>query len=305
MSKSTKPSWLKVRFHSGPVFDRVNSVVRKLELNTVCESADCPNKGECWGRLGTATFMIMGNDCTRNCMFCSVGHGSPAPLDAEEPCRVAKAVKTLDLRYAVITSVSRDDLSDGGADHFARTVQAIKELCPGVQTEVLVPDFKGSVESIDRVFESRPYVFAHNIETVERLTKKLRSGAEYERSLKVLSMAAQKIPSWRVKSSIIIGLGETGKEIERTFKDLYKAGVQILHAGQYLQPSRQNHPVEKCASCSKLVPCSGDGQLIKNYSGLKESPLRRIPAATPTFRESTFLLIGIYIEVSAVFLISC
>ncbi|MFH1760298.1 MAG: lipoyl synthase [bacterium] len=245
MNKIIKPSWLKVKFHSGPLFEKVSGTLRKLNLNTVCDSAACPNKGECWGLLGTATFMIMGNICTRNCLFCKVNNGTPFPLDKDEPFHIAEAVYLLKLRYTVLTSVTRDDLPDGGAEHFARTVKEIKKKNPNAKVEVLVPDFKGSTESINKVAEFNPDVFSHNIETVENLTKKLRSSARYERSLNILSYAGSIGKHWRVKSSIIIGLGETMKDINKVLNDLLKTGVSIVHIGQYLQPSKTNVPVIK------------------------------------------------------------
>ncbi len=240
----SKPPWIRSRFHSGPVYDNVRRTLRALSLHSVCESASCPNKGECWGSMGTVTLMILGDRCTRKCAFCGVNSGMPQPVDHGEPERVAQAVHDLALRYVVITSVTRDDLADGGAGHFALTVEAIRRIRPETDVEVLVPDFSGCLASVDAVHASAPRGFGHNVETVPRLTAALRSGAQYNRSLALLEYASGK-PGWKIKSALMLGLGETQAEIETTLKDLVHAGVSIVHVGQYLQPSKLHEPVHK------------------------------------------------------------
>ncbi len=224
---------------------RVSSVVRGLGIATVCESALCPNIGECWGS-GTATFMILGDTCTRGCRFCYVKRGRPAPPDPGEPVRVAEAVRALGLDYVTITSVDRDDLPDGGARQFAETVKAVKKLNPGVTVEVLTPDFRGVREHVRLVVESGPEVFAHNIETVERLTPLVRDPrAGYELSLNVLEYAKEARPGLVTKSSILLGLGEEKREVVEAMRDLRSVGVDILVLSQYLRPSPRQLPVAK------------------------------------------------------------
>lgn len=224
---------------------RVSGVVRGLGIATVCESALCPNIGECWGS-GTATFMILGDTCTRGCRFCYVKRGRPAPPDPREPLRVAEAVRALGLDYVTITSVDRDDLPDGGARQFAKTVEAVKKLNPGVAVEVLTPDFRGIREHVRLVVESGPEVFAHNIETVRRLTPLVRDPrAGYELSLKVLEYAKEVRPGLVTKSSILLGLGEEKREVVEAMRDLRSVGVDILVLSQYLRPSPRQLPVAK------------------------------------------------------------
>lgn len=215
-----------------------------MRLTTVCDGAACPNRGECFSR-GTATFMIMGRHCTRNCQFCAVSHQQPEPLADDEPQRLAQAVKELGLRHVVITSVTRDDLPDGGADHFARTIQAVRELTPQATIEVLTPDFLGDSACLDKVHAAWPDVFNHNLETTRRLTPTIRSNADYDRSLGVLRYLAGKNPHPIVKSGFMLGLGETDEEITELLRDLRHAGVEMVTIGQYLRPSKQNHPVVK------------------------------------------------------------
>jgi len=211
-----------------------------LRLHTICESAMCPNQSECFGR-GTATFLIMGDRCTRNCRFCNVAHGQPEPIDMEEPSRVAQAIEQLGLRYAVITSVTRDDLEDGGAEHFARTIHAIRALNPGVKVEVLVPDF---VHAIDRVIEAAPEVINHNVETVPRLYDRVRPGADYQRSMRLLEKVKTAGGTIRTKSGLMLGLGESREEVLAVMGDLREVGCDMLTLGQYLAPSKKHLPVQ-------------------------------------------------------------
>jgi lipoic acid synthetase len=239
-----KPVWLRVRAPSGENYTKVKQSLRSLDLHTVCEEASCPNISECWG-TGTATIMIMGDICTRGCRFCAVTSGKPAVLlDAGEPERVANAIKEWGLRYVVITSVCRDDLEDGGAEHIAKTINAIKLLCPKIIVESLIPDFRGNVDSLKRVVNSQPRVISHNIETVVRLTPKVRDArASYEQSLWLLKKIKDMNSMIYTKSSIMLGLGEKEEEIIQTIRDLRSVGVNILTMGQYLQPTPKHLPV--------------------------------------------------------------
>ena len=241
-----KPSWLKVKAEFNPNFHIVKEQVQNKQLYTVCEEAHCPNINECWS-AGTATFMLMGSVCTRACKFCSVDTGNPNGwLDKDEPINTAKAVQIMKLKYVVLTSVNRDDLSDGGAQHFANTVKLIKELNPNTAVEALTPDFKGLSSSIYTLVNSGLEVFAQNIETVERLTHQVRDiRAGYQQTLDVLAESKNINPSVLTKTSIILGLGETDKEIEKTMDDLIKNKVDILTIGQYLRPTRNHHPIER------------------------------------------------------------
>ena len=239
-----KPPWLRVRVRMTPAFEAVQRAVREHRLHTVCASAACPNLGECWAR-GTATFMIGGNLCTRSCGFCDVPTGRPAPLDEGEPERVAQAVQQLGLAFAVITCVARDDLPDGGAEQMARTVRAIRRLCPDTGIEVLIADYKGSEAALRSVLEAGPDVLNHNLETVERLTRKVRLAARYDRSLALLRRASELHPEIPTKSGVMLGLGESEAEMNQTLADLHAAGVRLLTLGQYLQPSPAHLPVER------------------------------------------------------------
>ncbi len=235
-----KPPWLKVRLPSGDGFAEVRRLIRDQRLHTVCHEAKCPNLGECWGNR-TATVMILGDVCTRNCAFCAVSPGRPLPPDPEEPRRVAHSVRTLGLRYAVITSVTRDDLPDGGAGHFAATVRAIRETSPRCLIELLISDFKGDVSSLDRVIEAAPDVLGHNLETVPSLYPKVRPQADYNRSLEVLRRTAE--AGLRAKTGLMLGLGETRDEVLKVMKDVLNAGCRLMTLGQYLQPDKHHHPV--------------------------------------------------------------
>jgi len=239
-----KPAWLRVRLRMTPAFEAVQRTVSENRLHTVCHSAACPNLGECWAR-GTATFMIGGNLCTRRCGFCDVPTGRPAPLDQDEPERVAKAVEQLSLAFAVITCVARDDLPDGGAGQMAATVRAIRRRCPGTGIEVLIADYKGSEAALCSVLDAGPDVLNHNLETVERLTRKVRIAARYDRSLALLRRAGELHPEIPTKSGLMLGLGESEAEIDRALADLHAAGVRLLTLGQYLQPSPGHLEVER------------------------------------------------------------
>ena len=241
---SRKPDWLKRRVPETDVLVRMKGLLRSLELHTVCESAHCPNQGECFGR-GVATFMILGDVCTRHCNFCAVGHGTPPPVDSTEPEHVAEAVRTLGLKYVVITSVTRDDLADGGASQFSRVVREIHELSPDIAVEVLIPDFGSSYEALATVVESHPKVTCHNIETVPSLYPEVRPQADYQRSLDVLKNAKRLDDGIFTKSGIMLGLGETEKEIIQAMRDLRKVDCDFLTLGQYLQPSLAHHEVAR------------------------------------------------------------
>ena len=238
-----KPEWLRVKAPAGENYTKVKQSLRSLNLHTVCEEARCPNISECWG-TGTATIMIMGDICSRGCRFCAINSGKPVLLDASEPERVAKAIKEWRLRYVVITSVCRDDLEDGGAEHIAKTIKAIKLLCPTIIVESLIPDFRGDESSIKKIVTSEPEVISHNIETVPRLTPKVRDvRASYEQSLLVLKKIKDINSLIYTKSSIMLGLGETEEEVIQTIKNLRSVGVSILTIGQYLQPTPKHLPI--------------------------------------------------------------
>ena len=237
-----KPEWLKIRVRAGENNREVRDVLQNLSLHTVCEEANCPNQMECFSRR-TATFMILGNVCTRNCTFCNVTKGVPQPVDRNEPLRVARAVKALQLKHVVVTSVTRDDLPDGGAGHFARTVRAVRRLNPEAAIEVLIPDFQGDNGALRLVVEAGPEVINHNVETVPRLYPAVRPRAIYRRSLRVLEAVKKMDPTIKTKSGIMVGLGEEEEEVIAVFADLLAAGCDFLTIGQYLAPSRRHHPV--------------------------------------------------------------
>ena len=240
-----RPDWLKVKFFGGDRYQNLKRIMRTLELHTVCESARCPNMGECWEH-GTATFMILGDICTRSCGFCAVPSGKPVgPPDKNEPLRVAEAAARMGLRYAVVTSVNRDDQPDGGAAVFARTIVEIRRRIPGCKVEVLIPDFRGDWEALDTVLAVKPDVLNHNTETVPRLYRKVRKGALYERSLELLRRAKQAHPNIPTKTGLMLGLGEEKNEVLATMRDLALQGTNILTLGQYLQPTREHLPVDR------------------------------------------------------------
>jgi lipoic acid synthetase len=240
-----KPEWIRVRAPSSPRFFEIKSILREHRLHTVCEEASCPNIGECFGK-GTATFMIMGDICTRRCPFCDVGHGRPLPLDPGEPANLAKTIAALALRYVVITSVDRDDLRDGGAQHFVDCIRAVREQSPGTQIEVLVPDFRGRMERALAILEAAPPdVMNHNLETVPRLYRQARPGADYAHSLALLREFKARAPGVPTKSGLMVGLGETDGEILATMRDMRAHGIDMLTIGQYLQPSGGHLPVAR------------------------------------------------------------
>lgn len=248
-----KPDWLKIQIPSGENYVKVKQTLRAKNLHTVCEEASCPNVAECWG-TGTATIMIMGDTCTRGCRFCDVTSGKPSPLDSEEPERVAKTIKEWNLRYVVITSVCRDDLADGGSSHFAKTINFVKTLCSHTMVEPLIPDFNGDFDSIKKIIDSNPVVISHNVETVKRLTTKIRDPkATYQKSLFVLKKIKEINPRIFTKSSIMLGHGETEDEVIQTALDLKSVGVDIITAGQYLQPSLKHLPTKQFISPEKFA----------------------------------------------------
>lgn len=237
-----KPEWLKIKLPKGFKTGQVVGLLNDKHLHTICSSGMCPNRGECWG-AGTATFMIGGNVCTRNCKFCNVTTGKPSALDPKEIDNITDSVKSLNLKHIVITSVDRDDLSDGGANHWALMIRTLKEKCPGVTMEVLIPDFQGKTELLDIVIAEKPDIISHNLETVRRLTPSVRSCATYQRSLDVLRHIADK--NIRTKSGIMLGLGETREEILETMDDLRNVECEIMTIGQYLQPTKNHFPLKE------------------------------------------------------------
>jgi lipoic acid synthetase len=273
LHQDKKPDWIKVRLPSNPVFFSTKALVSDLKLHTVCESAQCPNRWECWSG-GTATFMIAGERCTRACGFCAVSTAKPLPLEEDEPQRVAEAVRRLSLKHVVITAVARDDLPDGGAEHFARTIRAIRELDPEIVIEVLTPDFHAREAALRVVLEAEPDVFNHNLETVERLTPLVRSRARYGRSLEVLLKARQMAPHIATKSGIMLGLGETETEIFQTLDDLREHEVEILTIGQYLRPSPQHLPVVEYIS-PETFALYGEIARNKGFTYVASGPLVR------------------------------
>ncbi|MGH9145740.1 MAG: lipoyl synthase [Vicinamibacterales bacterium] len=242
--RNPKPEWLKVRAPGSETYRRLKALMRQLELHTVCEEAHCPNIGECWD-YGTATFMILGDVCTRACGYCAVGHGRPAAVDPAEPARVGNAVDHLGLSYVVITSVDRDDLPDGGASIFAETINAVRQRRPDTRIEVLIPDFRGDPAALQTVLDARPDVLNHNTETVPRLYRRARSGGRYERTLELLDRARTYAPQIPTKSGLMVGLGEDRDEVLTTLIDLRRVGCSILTIGQYLQPTRDHLPISR------------------------------------------------------------
>ena len=266
-----RPPWLTVRAPVGAGVTEVASLMREQQLVTVCEEARCPNLGECWNS-GTATFMILGEICTRACRFCNTNTGIPLPVDYEEPQRVAESIQSMHLKHCVITSVDRDDLPDGGSTIWAETILKIRELNPGTTIEVLIPDFKGIEQDIDRVIEVKPDIISHNLETVRSLTKQVRPQARYDRSLKVLKHIADS--GIVVKSGIMLGLGETETELYQSMDDLLAAGVSVLTLGQYLQPTRVHLPVIDYVTPEKFVEY-GRMALKKGFRIAESGPLVR------------------------------
>lgn len=265
------PRWMKMNLPKGETYSKVKNLVSQHHLNTICTSGNCPNIGECWNR-GTATFMILGDICTRNCKFCGVTTGKPLPVDGDEPQRVAKSIQLMQLKHAVITSVDRDDLADLGVGVWVETIRAVKQLNPVTKLEVLIPDFQGRKELIIQVAKAQPEVISHNLETVERLTPKIRSAAKYRRSLEVIATIAEKgaVP----KSGIMLGLGETEPEVLQTMDDLLQAGCKVMTIGQYLAPSKEHLPVVAYIHPEQFEKYRTIG-LEKGFSFVESSPLVR------------------------------
>ena len=268
-----KPAWLKVPFPGGPRYLRLKAMLRASALHTVCEEARCPNIGECF-QAGTATFMILGDVCSRACRFCAVRSGGPVGLDSEEPLRVAELVHRLGLRHAVITSVTRDDLPDGGAAVFADTIRQIRRLSPTTSVEVLVPDFQGSQQALATLMAARPDILNHNLETVRRLYPRVRPKAVYERSLELLAGAKSLEPTIPTKSGLMVGLGETGQELLQAMVDLAAAGCGILTIGQYLQPSAKQLPVARYYRPQEFRELAEEGQRL-GFRHVEAGPLVR------------------------------
>lgn len=272
-SPRRRPDWIKVRAPSGETFEFLQELMRKKALHTVCEEAGCPNMGECWGS-GTATFLIMGDICTRSCGFCDIKHGRPEALDLMEPERVAQAVKAMGLKHAVITSVNRDERKDGGAPIFAMVINRIRELAPGCSVEVLIPDFKGSFDALKTVMDARPEILNHNVETVPRLFKRVQPQDHYEWSQAVLTNARKIDPEVLTKSGIMLGLGETMDEVKEVMRDLRAWDVDILTVGQYLQPSRAHLPIEKYYNLEEFAEIKRFGLEI-GFQWVESAPLVR------------------------------
>jgi len=276
--ETPRPEWLKVRLVDNEDTRGILDLVRRKHLNTVCQEAQCPNIFECWGRERTATFMLMGDVCTRRCGFCAVTQGIGRPLDPEEPRHVAEAVKELGVRHAVVTSVNRDELPDGGAAHFAATIRAIRTTTPGVTVEVLIPDFLGNDAALRTVLEEAPEVLNHNTETVARLYRRVRPDAIYARSLELLSRAAAwrdgTAPAMRVKSGLMVGLGETVDEVLETMRDLRAAGTDTLTVGQYLQPHARRLPVERWWTPEEFARLRDEGRAM-GFAVVEAGPLVR------------------------------
>ena len=266
-----KPDWLKIKVPKGKEYIGVRDVIDRNKLHTICTSGQCPNKEECWGR-GTATFMILGNICTRSCKFCAVATGRPLPADWAEPGRVAGSVKKMNLKHCVITSVDRDDLEDAGAAIWAATIREVKELNPATTLETLVPDFRGRKEFLQIVIDARPDVISHNLETVKRLTPQVRSAAIYERSLEVVGWVAES--GIRSKSGIMLGLGETEEEVVQVMDDLRRVGCEVMTIGQYLQPSLKHLPVKEYIRPEQFEKYRAIG-LEKGFRHVESGPLVR------------------------------
>jgi len=271
MSDSTKPAWLKIKLRHSEEFLRVKKTVALHRLHTICESGSCPNKSECWSR-GVASFMILGNICTRSCKFCDVPSGKPLPPDPDEPARVARAIQLMGLKSVVITSVDRDDLNDLGAAFWAQTIRTVKEINPSIKIETLIPDFQGKTTLIDEVIKAAPDIISHNLETVRRLTPLVRTKAQYDTSLRVLEHIARS--GVISKSGIMVGLGETDEEVLQTMDDLRNIGCQILTIGQYLRPSYQNMEVHTYVTPEKFEWYRQEG-LKRGFRYVESAPMVR------------------------------
>jgi lipoic acid synthetase len=266
-----KPDWLRVKLPTGQAYSEVRKIVSEHKLHTICESGNCPNMGECWG-AGTATFMILGNICTRSCGFCSVATGRPKPIDPDEPRRVAESVKLMKVKHCVITSVDRDELKDGGSTIWAETILEIRRQSPETTLETLIPDFKGQWENLQRIIDVKPEIVSHNIETVRRLTRQVRIQAKYDRSLEVLKRLKE--GGLKTKSGLMLGLGESTEEIIETMDDLRSVGVDILTLGQYLQPTPKHLPVLEFVHPDKFKSLK-DIALGKGFKYVESGPLVR------------------------------
>ena len=266
-----KPEWIKTRANMGPEYTQLRSLVKSEGLHTVCQEAACPNIFECWEDR-EATFLIGGEACTRRCDFCNIDTGKPEPLDRDEPRRVAESIQKMDLRYATITGVARDDLDDEGAWLYAETIRKVHELNPGTGVEMLAPDFSGHAHLLNQVFETRPEVFAHNVETVPRIFKRIRPAFTYERSLSVISMARDF--GLITKSNLILGLGETREEVSQALTDLHNAGCDLITITQYLRPTNKHHPVERWVKPQEFVELAAEATAI-GFLGVMSGPLVR------------------------------
>ena len=266
-----KPEWIKTRAHMGPEYTRLRSLVKTEGLHTVCQEAACPNIFECWEDK-EATFLIGGERCTRRCDFCNIDTGKPEPLDRDEPRRVGESVQAMGLKYATITGVTRDDLDDEGAWLYAETIRKVHELNPGTGVEMLAPDFSGKAELLNQVFEARPEVFAHNLETVPRIFKRIRPAFRYDRSLDVISQA--RAFGLITKSNLILGMGETREEISQALTDLYEAGCDLITITQYLRPTNKHHPVERWVKPQEFVELAEEAESL-GFSGVMSGPLVR------------------------------
>lgn len=271
--RQRRPGWLKIRAGGGPGYVAVKEVVRQQGLNTVCEEARCPNIGECWGH-GTATFMILGDTCTRGCRYCAINKGMPTELDLDEPDRLAQAVVEMGLSYVVITSVDRDDLGDGGASIFSGCIERIRERSPGTIVEVLIPDFQGNPDALQVVLDARPDVLNHNVETVPRLYRRARGGGVYATSLEVLRQARARAPSVVTKTGMMLGLGEERREVQSVMRDLCERDVDILTLGQYLRPSQWHLPVARFVRPDEFVALAEQGELM-GFAHVEAGPLVR------------------------------
>jgi lipoic acid synthetase len=270
-TRISKPSWLRVKLPTGKEYAKVRNLVDQHKLHTICESGNCPNMGECWG-AGTATFMILGNICTRSCGFCAVATGRPLPVDLDEPIRVAESVRLMQVKHCVITSVDRDELKDGGAGVWAETVRKIREVSPGTTLETLIPDFKGEWDNLQQIIDVAPEIVSHNMETVRRLTRQVRIQAKYDRSLEVLKRL--KDGGMRTKSGIMLGLGETREEVVETLDDLIAVGVDIITLGQYLQPTTRHLPVQRYVKPEEFAEFKTLA-LAKGFRYVESGPLVR------------------------------
>jgi lipoic acid synthetase len=269
--KPKRPDWLRVRLPQGENYRRVRELIDTHKLHTVCESARCPNMGECWGE-GTATFMILGNVCTRGCSFCAVATGRPTELDTDEPQRVAEAARLMGIKHAVITSVNRDELTDGGASIWAATIREVYRQCPGITMETLIPDFKAKWDALDVVLAERPNVVSHNMETVKRLYRRVRPQAKYERSLEQIQHT--KAQGLRTKSGFMVGLGESAEEVHELMRDLLAHGCDVLTIGQYLQPTKMHLPVEAFITPEQFAQYKAVG-LEMGFAYVESGPLVR------------------------------